>query len=165
MPLVLLLAAPADGASGASLTVKVSAQVRPGSDYTITVNGSFGPSEVNGAGYLISLIQFSADPCAGTAQLENPAVSNLPVQFYFAPKSAPQEVGISLTNSPFTRTDTLTAGRSGVRHVCAYLYPQQIGASDTTQSIATADVSYTVLNAGGNGRISPGGRVGPMRID
>ena len=136
----------AGGALAASLRISVTPRtIHKGDDYTVKVTGSYKQSELTGRAYLISVLQFTAKPCKATAQLENPAVSNLPVQFYFAPKSAPQKVGIFLTKSPFTRIDSFSAGKTGPRRVCAYLYPKFISASDTTAPIATASAKYRVL--------------------
>ena len=59
-------------------------------------------------------------------------------------KAHPSRVGIFETKSPFTRLDGFKAGDLGTRHVCTYLYPKFIHASDTTAPIARADKKYRV---------------------
>ncbi len=132
------------GAAAQAATLKVTvspAQIHKGDDYKISVNGSYGASEVTAKAYLISVIQYSSAPCRATAQLEN---SRAP-QFYFAPKRHPQRVGIFVGQSPFSRTDSFKAASPSTRRVCAYLYPKQIGgANDPTAPIATASARYKV---------------------
>lgn len=140
----LCSAATAAGAGAAGLKINVPAHLRKGTNYTIKVSGHYSASEVQGKAYLISLIQFSSAPCQASAQLENQRVNSNLLQFYFAPPRASQKVGIFEKSSPFARLDRFTATRLGARHVCAYLYPKQVGASDTTPPIATADHAYRV---------------------
>jgi hypothetical protein len=95
---------------------------------------------------MISVIQFTAKPCLGSAQAE----ANLrggTIQYYLAPQSNPSKgnVGVFESKSPFTLKRSLTAGNLGVRHVCSYLYPKFIpGPGDKTRPIAKADAKYTV---------------------
>jgi hypothetical protein len=141
---ILTAAATAASAGAAGLKISVPAHLHKGATYTIKLTGSYRRSEVQGKPYLISLIQFSASPCQATAQLENRRVNSNFLQFYFAPPRASQKVGIFEKSSPFSRLDGFTAARIGSRHVCAYLYPKFIGATDATAPIATADHAYKV---------------------
>ena len=128
-----LLATPAI-AAGASLKIKVSpSRVRPGQNYVIKVAGQFTASEVNRTAYLWEFLQFSASSCQPSGQAE----STLPHSI-LSPDFAGTERG-----SPFVRTDTWKAGTlTGLRHVCAYLYPHKVSARSKVQPIAKADARY-----------------------
>ena len=162
---LLIALVPAATARAASLAISVPAKVAPGGSFTITITGSFASSEVSAAGaYLIPVIQYSSDRCASSATIETQ--EGLQLSYYLAPAGA-QNTGISETQSPFTRSDTLTATRSGPRHVCAYLYPLAAGPGpgDSLAPIATADAPFLVLPGGGHGQIGIDGRVGSLRLD
>ncbi len=133
--LTLLLAASSSAnAAGASLKVTVSpTNVRQGHNYTITVLGSFQQREIRGTAYLWEFLQYTPAACKSTAQAEHtlPA-SDLSLDY------RGKEHG-----SPFTRRDRWTAGNiTGVRHVCAYLYPQVVSAGSRVRPIAKADARY-----------------------
>jgi len=132
--LALFAGAGAANAEAASLRISVSpAKVRPGQQYKITVVGNFQPREVHGTAYLWEFLQYTAGACQRTAKAENalPA-ADLSVDF------RGRERG-----SPFTRLDHWRAGNfTGVRHVCAYLYPKVVSARTTVRPIATADARY-----------------------
>lgn len=137
----------ASAAGAASLKVTMPPQVKKGKSYEIQIDGSYKPSELTGHAYLIAAIQFANHPCKASAQAENRTTDF--VQWYLIPKSEqkaknPLHVGIFETKSPFTRFDNFTAGDLSTRHVCAWLYPKFIRASDATKPIARADKRYRV---------------------
>jgi hypothetical protein len=137
----------ASAASAASLKVTVPAKVKKGSDYSIGVTGTYKASELKGRAYLISAIQFANHPCKASAQAENR--SSYFVQWYLVPKSEaklkhPKHVGIFVGKSPFSNLEGFVGGTLGTRHVCSWLYPKFIHASDTTRPIAHADKAYRV---------------------
>lgn len=129
----VLLGFPA-GAAAASLRITVSpASVRPGRQYVIKATGSFTQREVHGTAYLWEFLQYTAAACRPTAQAEN-ALPASTLSFDFAGKER---------GSPFTRIDHWKAGpHTGLRHVCAYLYPQVVSARSGVRPIAKADTRY-----------------------
>ena len=129
-----LLTSPA-AAAAASLKVTVSpAKVRPGKKYVITVTGTFQKRELRGTAYLWEFLQYTAAACRPTAQEEN-SLPSTTVSFDYAGRER---------SSPFTRIDRWRAGSStGVRHVCAYLYPEVVSARSRVKPIVTADARYT----------------------
>ncbi len=134
----------ASAATAASLRITVPSPVKQGKDYGIQVNGSYKQSELKGKAYLITAIQFADHPCKASAQAENRAYS---VQWIYAPaKEAnnPVHVGVFETKSPFTVLRGFKAGELGTRHVCSWLYPKFVHASDTVRPIARADKKYRV---------------------
>jgi hypothetical protein len=135
---LLCLGTIAASADAATLKISVPRRLHKGRAYTISIDGTFKRDEVKGRAYLIAAIQFSSQPCQPTALLEN----NLPnqPQFYFGSR-----VGAYETHTPFSRSDELIARAAGPRQICAYLYPQFVGPTDTTQPIATADAAYRVF--------------------
>jgi hypothetical protein len=150
----LCLAGVAGAASAAKLKIAITptklhaTQIHTKDDYSITVSGSFRKTELTGrSAFLISVLQFSPKPCQVSAQAENAAIvkGDIQGQFYFAPKHKPQNVGIFVKKSPFTRTDLFVAGQASMRRVCAYLYPTFIKATATTKPIARASAKYRVL--------------------
>jgi hypothetical protein len=141
--LVVCFGAFAGAAHGATLKVSMSpSTIRVGDDYTITVSGSYSQSELTGRAYLISLIQYSSEPCKATAQEENSGPFTR--QYYLRKNKHSQRVGVFESDSPFSRADSFTAVTTSTRRVCAYLYPQYIGAGSTTAPIAHASAEYTV---------------------
>jgi hypothetical protein len=139
----------ASAAAGAKLSVLVPAKVKKGKDYSIGIDGTFTRREVRKRAYLVSIIQFAGRRCQASAQSENAWANRTRVQlqFYFAPNSDPSQgpVGIFETSSPFTQIDSFTAGLTGRRHVCVYLYTQSIKPGSSLAPIARADASYRVV--------------------
>jgi hypothetical protein len=134
---IACLCAVASAAQAAELKIGVPGHIRKSGVYTITLTGSYRRSEVHGTPFLIAAIQFGGQPCQRTAQAEN-NLSHRP-QFYLA-----SDAGVYESRSPFTRADTLRAKSSGSRRICAWLYPEFSGPTDTARPIATADAPYRV---------------------
>jgi hypothetical protein len=137
----------ASAAGAASVKITMPSKVKRGTDYPIQVTGTYKPRELKGRAYLISAIQFANHPCKASAQAENR--TRWYIQWYFTPKAErklknPKHVGIFVGKSPFTNTQGFTAGDLGTRHVCSWLYPKFIHASDTVAPIARADKKYRV---------------------
>ncbi len=124
----------AASAAGASLKITVSpAKVRPGQKYQITVIGQFKQRDVHGTAYLWEFLQYSGTSCKPTAQSED-MLPGSALSLDFRGKER---------GSPFTRVDHWKAGNyTGLRHVCAYLYPKVVSASSRVRPIATGEARY-----------------------
>jgi hypothetical protein len=117
-------------ASAASLKVKAPAHLHDGQVYSIETVGSFKQSELTGTAFFLAFLQFSWAPCKPTAQQED-ALPHF--RLYFR---GPEK------HSPFTETTRFTAGGSGERRACSYLYPKVIRRNDPGRPIATATAKY-----------------------
>ena len=117
-------------AGGATLKITAPQRLLTGQLFELRTTGTFKRKELTGTAFFIAFIQPNWNACQRTAQLEKSFPSS--VMYYHG----------SEKHSPFTEVKTFTAGGTGDRRVCAYLYSRYILPRDTTKPIATATARY-----------------------
>jgi hypothetical protein len=131
---LLATGATAAGAAAATLAVAVPPhEVKSGTNFSVRLSGSYRKSELTGKAFLVAAFQYDRRPCRATAQAEH-KLSDTSFFFYR-----------TLASSPFEKTASFTAGASGARRICAYLYGKRLRPEDRGTPLVAATGFFRVV--------------------
>jgi hypothetical protein len=128
------LAGTAVAAQAATLHVSVKPKTsHSGKSYRVTVSGTVKRRQLAHHPYVLAVIQYAPQPCAGTAKGE---LKRTGANFF---------LHATITGTPFRSTTSFGATRLGTRRICAYLYSHPVGPTDNAKPIARASAKYFVI--------------------